>query len=458
MTSRAPTFALVISILGLSGVPCAAQVPATANTSAQIDAAFQEVLRNPGNLAIGQTYARLLVAAGNFEGGIAAMERLLLDPTVPPSVRLELGVLYYRVASYQMAEVHLRRALADPRLTGELRDVAGRLLEDVARRTASGSLFTGSLTIGLRGQSNPTAAANSERLLAAGVPYTRPANQGRKPSADVFFSAEALHELDFQSQDSATLVTTGSFFVNRYQNGADYDSTRIKTDPRDLAAGSFTTGVRFRPAPLDLPNLTLRPYLGGSELLLDGRQYMAAAGGGVDLNYRVENGGFVIGTTYDVRRTVFAKRSDTTESEKQSGYEQFLRLRMILEVTALQALTTDLTVRHRSTERDYFSFLGPELRVSYNFNFTNPFGGGDRVWGTSLYTVIGQRTYAGPDPSVKPGTTRADTEWAIGASQVIPLLDRVSAIFSVEYQDTHSNVANYAYRNVRAWGGLLWTF
>lgn len=450
--------AVTLGALSLLSAGVSAQGIPTPNTNAQIDSAFQEVLRNPASTAAGETYARLLVANGNFEGGIAALERLLLDPAAPPTIRLELGVLYYRLSSYAMAEYYIRQAVGDPRLTGELRDTANTLLADLSRRNASGSLFSGSITLGLRGQSNPTAAANSDRLLSAGIPFTRPANQDKKSGADAFISADLLHEWDFQTQNSATLVTTGSLFANHYQNAADYNNDRPKTDPRDLVAASFTMGIRFKPAPIEMPNLTLRPYIAGSELLLDGYQYMAAAGGGLDVNYRVENGGLAFGATYDLRGTSFAKRADITESDKQGGYEQFLQLRVIKELTPLQALTADVTVRNRDTDRGYFTYWGTEARLTYNLNYTNPFGWDKRLWSNSLYGAYGQRDYDAPDPSVKPGTTRRDTEWRLGGTQVIPIIDRLSAIVSVEYLDNRSNITNYSYRNLKGWSGLIWNF
>ena len=63
----------------------------------QVDEAFRQVLKTPASLDAGLKYARLLVAAGNYEGGVAALERLLLSPNPQPGIRVELAVLYYRL-------------------------------------------------------------------------------------------------------------------------------------------------------------------------------------------------------------------------------------------------------------------------------------------------------------------------------------------------------------------------
>ncbi|AWK89815.1 hypothetical protein DEW08_26915 (plasmid) [Azospirillum thermophilum] len=444
-----------VSALGATAL--AQQVP-TPNTDAQVNEAFREVLRSPGNLQAGQTYARLLVAAGNYEGGIAALERLLLDPAADPSIRVELGVLYYRVESYGMAEGYLRAALADPRLSNEVRKVAESLVQDIARRTAPGGFLVGSLSVGLRGQTNPTAAARSDRLMFGGAPYTRGDELRRKGGMDAFLSANAAHEWDFGTQDSATLVTTANLFANRYRNAADYNTRTTKYDPRDLVALGATTGVRFKPAPSDAPDLTVRPYLAGSELLLDGHQYMASAGVGLDVDYRLNGGATLVGATYDIRRTAFADRADIFESGAQSGYEQFLQLRGTQEVAPLQTVGLDVVLRDHNASRRYFAYRSVEARATYSVNYSSPFGGEGRLWGSSLYAGPTLRQYDGSDPLVDPSVTRRDVEWRVGAKQVVPVVDSISLVLAVEYATSDSNLPNYSYGNLIGQTSVVWNF
>lgn len=98
-----------------------AQTDATQTLERQSDEAFRQVLQQPQNLSLWSSYSQLLVRQGNYEGGIAALERLLLEPDASPSLRVEIGVLYYRLASYSMSEAMLRKALEDARLPGDQR-------------------------------------------------------------------------------------------------------------------------------------------------------------------------------------------------------------------------------------------------------------------------------------------------------------------------------------------------
>ena len=67
----------------------------------QYEEAFQELFRDPGDLEKTFKFAELAVKVGNYETAISALERMLLVNPNLPRVRLELGVLYFRLGSYQ---------------------------------------------------------------------------------------------------------------------------------------------------------------------------------------------------------------------------------------------------------------------------------------------------------------------------------------------------------------------
>ena len=69
----------------------------------QYNAAFQDMLNKPGDLAVALKYATVANQAGDLEGAVSTYEgMLIIDPNLP-RVRLELGVLYYRLKSYDNA-------------------------------------------------------------------------------------------------------------------------------------------------------------------------------------------------------------------------------------------------------------------------------------------------------------------------------------------------------------------
>jgi tetratricopeptide (TPR) repeat protein len=74
-------------------------------------------------------FAVLAIKLGDIEGAISALERLLLIENDLPEVRLELGVLYYRIGSHAMAVIHFEAAVASPAATAHIRQRAAAFLE-----------------------------------------------------------------------------------------------------------------------------------------------------------------------------------------------------------------------------------------------------------------------------------------------------------------------------------------
>lgn len=408
---------------------------------AQVDEAFRALLAAPGDLNRGYGYARALINAGNYEGGVAALERMLLDPNASPSIRLELAVLYYRLGSYDMAASYAQQAAADPRLEPSLRASAERVLADSQDRTKTHRI-TGSIMSGLRVQSNPMGA---------------PSNTTPTTEADIVLNGRLEHTWDFGAQNGAALVSTLSGYASRYFDGARYNTKPGKTDPQDLFAIEATSGVRFAPAAASAPTFTLRPYLLLGDAFLTGHQYFATFGGGIDASYRSDSGKVLLDATYEARGTDYNARNDVFEANKQGGLDNILRLRAGFEVAPGQLLIGEVVGRNRNTDREYFDFNSGELRMTYLANYGNPFGWDDRAWTSSVYAGPTYRKYGGANAVIDPDT-RKDLEWRVGLTNSVPLSDSWSMFMQAEYTRNDSNIASSDYNNALGLVGVMWRY
>ena len=106
--------ALLAATLSLAG-GARAQDAGPGSLPARYDAAFQETLRDPANLDALFRFASLAVESGDLEGAVSALERMLILNPDQPRVRIELGVLYFRLGSYPAARSYLETALASTR-------------------------------------------------------------------------------------------------------------------------------------------------------------------------------------------------------------------------------------------------------------------------------------------------------------------------------------------------------
>ena len=124
--------AVLVATLGLCA-PALAQTPmpaqpqrtqASVQQRAAYDAAFQATLDKPSDPDTLTRFAQLAVEIGDIEGAISALERLLLIQGGQPEVKLELGVLYYRLGASDAAKMYLEAVRASPDASPQTRDRA----------------------------------------------------------------------------------------------------------------------------------------------------------------------------------------------------------------------------------------------------------------------------------------------------------------------------------------------
>ena len=117
-------------------------------------ALFQQMLRDPSNLDVTFAYADVSAQLGDNEAAVAALERMLLFNPNLPRVDLELGVLYFRMGSFEAAQAYFDKAKS----FNPPPEVASRVDEYLAKiHTAEQtSQFSGFFFMGAQYQSRST--------------------------------------------------------------------------------------------------------------------------------------------------------------------------------------------------------------------------------------------------------------------------------------------------------------
>lgn len=450
-------FACVFFAISTLAGGAAAQSDVGASLQRQIDETFRQVLSAPGDLELGLRYARLLVEAGNFEGGVAAMERLLLSPNPPAALRLELGVLYYRLESYAASEAYLRDSLAIETLTREQRVVAEQLLSDVEKRNKPNRV-SGFIMAGMRGQTNPSVRTGESSIFLGGALVPRPNTQQRKSDTDTQIVGRLEHVYDLETQNSAEVVSSLVGVLQHYSSVSSYTLKPTTEKPRDLMLVEATTGMRFRPDPIDMPNWTVRPYIILGNTLLDGHQYAYNVGAAVESAYRVTDR-LLLEAGIETRNYSYATRIDVAEAKQQGGLEHLLRLRGSFELAPGQILIGELIGRDHNAERQYFAFQSGEARLSYVVSYANPLGWWDApAWTTTLSAGVMRSAYDGAEPAVNGRVTREDTQWRGTVTTQIPIDAAWSILLQGEYVKADSNLPNFRYNNASGLASVMWRF
>ena len=69
---------------------------------------FKQLFKDPTNLSLLFKYANLSILVGDLEGAIGVFEQMLIYDSELPRIRLELGVLYFRLGAYALANNYLK--------------------------------------------------------------------------------------------------------------------------------------------------------------------------------------------------------------------------------------------------------------------------------------------------------------------------------------------------------------
>lgn len=425
-------------------------------TPQEVDVAFRAVVANAGSIEARSRYATLLVQAGNFEGGIAALEGMLLSPDAPASVRVELAVLYYRLGSYASSEAYLRAALADPRLDASQKTGAETLLRDVVQRNRRSQL-TGSVVLGLRSQSNPTAATDSGQVLYQGISVPRAPDGAPKSDVDANIWAKLDHVLDLDQQNEASVVSSLVAYANHYSSVSSYTAQPGNTKPFDLTVLAASTGIRFKPAPSTSPQLTLRPHLVFGGATANGNNFFTTSGIGIDSDYRVSET-MLLAATYVRSNLSFANRSDIANSAQQGGNRQVLRLQGTVETGPNRFLMAELGYVDHDGNAVYTAYRGPELRFAYALSYPPPMLSVGLPWTTTVSASALRRDYRGADPVVDSTTIRQDTEWRLSLVNAIPLSRDVGLQLQLDYTKMPSTLPNYSFTNTSGALGVIWKY
>src|ERR1700681_4096396 len=115
------------------------------------NALFQQSFERPLDLDLAFHLAEAATERGDYEAAIGALERMLFYNPNLPRVRLELGVLYFKLGSYAMARSYFNSAIATPGVPPEVKAKVDQFLAEIDRRLSphKWSVF---LQSGLRSQ------------------------------------------------------------------------------------------------------------------------------------------------------------------------------------------------------------------------------------------------------------------------------------------------------------------
>jgi hypothetical protein len=431
--------ALPLSALALGGPSPSAPEP----LRAQYETLFQQTLRNPGDLDASFRFAEVASAVGDPEAAIGALERMLFFNPQLARVKLELGVLYFRLGSYEMARSYFNAAVEAPDTPAEVRLRVAQFQSEIDRRLRT-TQFSGFYQAGLRYQSNANAGPNGIIVRALGQDATLSTQFRRQGDWNAFVLGGGRFIYDFGNQ-------RGDVFE---ADAIGYYSKQFSIERLDTGLIEVQAGPRFALLPDAWPGSSIKPYLVAGAISLGSASYMRAWGAGVTLAFPFAYA--LVEPGYEVRQRDYDNSTNYPTAKDQSGRFQSGYLRMSGPLYAFGATLVRWQLRGAlNVQEARAPFTGSranayrqwtvDLALPWEFEAT--FLPQTRRWTVSPFVGFSRSTFDEPNPIVDPVVARKDREWRVGAGFDMPLTDMIGIAGLISYTHVNSSLPNYEIRN-----------
>ncbi len=353
---------VLTAFLSLASVaPAAAQGPsptASPQMRSEFESLFAQSIRRPDDLELAFRFAEAASAIGDYEAAIGALERILFYNSGLGRVRLELGVLYFRLGSFAQSRSYFESVLAEPQTPPEVRARVESFLTELNRRDRTNAT-AGYLQIGVRHQSNANAAPNSLNIKIFGLDGLLSPQFRRRPDWNFFMLGGFRHIYDFENQRGDTWETTLQGYYTKQQ--------RFRS--LNLLLGEITSGPRLAVNPDLFPGFTFRPYIIANGLMLGDRAYSGTFGVGGSFQWSLPVAATQVEIGAEHRRRQFYASSVYVNADQQDGRLQTLFLNMNGSLTSWMKYAGRVYLTHNSAREDFNSFHQRGFDISFPIEF-----------------------------------------------------------------------------------------
>lgn len=428
-----------ISVLVLASLPASAQTPS--DFAGNLGPFYQGILGRPSDLNNTLQYAAA-ASADDVESAIGTYEQLLFYNPTLSRVRFELGVLYFRLGSYEMARSYLQSALQMRDIAPDLSERAQDLIEVIDKKLQVDQ-FTGYVQTGLAYQSNPGAGPGVQPVLASGRAFN--SSFFSKPDGNWFgaFGLNYVHDFEDQNADTFEASAVG------------YDAQEFRLHQFDVGVLELRAGPRFGiPTGDPKTSLSIKPYLVATGAVLADAPYYGGLGGGLTLHTNLGN--VALDPYAEIVQQSFRNSSFYPLASGLSGTLSTYGLQASGPVANSVSWQSRLGFGHASDQYGPYSYdvYAADFWLPWNFSFP----GDGRVWTLIPSAGVSRWLYSAPDPNIDPTQTPRSTEWRVGLGLEIPLWKHLVLGTLVQYRADQSNIPAFTMHDLSVSAGPTFKF
>ena len=396
---------------------------------------FQRMLRDPSNLDTTFAYADVSAKLGDNEAAVSALERMLLFNPNLPRVQLELGALYFRMGSYDIARTYFdRAAAANP--PADVQERIKTYLTEIERRNAP-QRFSGFAFFGAQYQTDANIAGSSSIAFPGVVVNLLPQFTKRR-DYNFFGTGSALYSYDLGTQEADTIEIGGTGYVNHYG----------VIERLNLGFVEGTVGPRFNfrePLP-GVNSATLKPYLIGNEVTLGNHQYFDTWGLGGESTALVWDD-LRSKLTFEFRQKSFTNAADRPISTGFNGSDKLVTAYLSKPVPLIpeSELSLEFDYLAQDTAAAFFTNQSYAGAAAYHIRYNDPTRFFRLPLETNFSLSRSWASYDAPDPCCGVASNRFDRRWRFGVTQSFPITNDVAAVLQLQRDIVSSNLPLYHY-------------
>jgi tetratricopeptide (TPR) repeat protein len=441
------TCAVVVLFGYVGAAPAQGPVTASEEQEREYEAAFQEMLRQPANLDVLFKFATIATKTGDYEGAVSALERMLLVNPDLPRVRLELGVLYFRLGSYEIARTYLETALASQALSPEVRARAEQFMAEVQKRQ-SPSRFLGEVFAGVRYQSNANLGPPTSSVRLFGQAANLNQSALGTPDWGVVASGMVRHIYDLQTQDRAQIETQFTA----------YSSRQFQISTANVSILDLTSGPRFQVFQGLLEDMTLKPFATLGYIWVNDTPFYGSAGSGLEAGVLITDK--LRNTSNFVwRRQMHPNTWYVPTNDQFNGAEYSANTTFQYQLTDILAVFANGAVqRYQTDNAPWQNYQLYGVGGGMQFRFVDPLFKSGLPWNIGLSANVQWWTYDQADVVIDPWVTRMQNDTILNIALAVPFDERTTLTISGGRFVRSANLPNYNFVNNSTLIGVSWRF
>jgi len=419
----------------IAGLAMSAAAPAITPANAQDgalearrEALLQQMLARPNDLDLAFEYVQLSTQAGDYEGAISTLERMLIYAPNTPRIQLELGILYYRLGAYDVARSYFEQVRANPSVP---RDVAQQVDLYIQQLTlaADPPAFSASIFSAIRYETNANFGPGTNSVTLNGIDFTLDDQGVGRPG----WSALNIGTLHY-SHDLKKQGDTIEFDFLAYSSAYfDDDLNDIDLDFFELTLGPSWNLKRW-----GWGQTRLYTYAIGDLAYLGYEDYFSAPGAGIRiLSFSAERS--VLDARIETRWRDFQDSKDLPFNSDRTGWQTRFGATYSYYFTPGFVGTLQMYGQREEADVDYYSNKELALSGGYAWTFENPFWQYKYPWTWQLGGGVILRDYDAPDPTINFFEEEHDEQWWARTALVLPFGETWALVPQVEYRDQRSN-------------------